>query len=427
MFGINQLNIFSRDFYEKATIAIFIPFYIFFLVGIYFHWIALPSNPFPKFILLSSLPLILLSLYLTSHKKIFPQRIGDCIHIFVWILILASANTYWGGPMKIYGPLFVTFIFLIPFFSLLLDQFLPYFITIIISILLVLEFFLEGSFSSQSIFQLSCIVPTIFAIAFTSSSLIEKMLVEEKTKKNLLLSFEELKKIDASKTEFLSIASHQLRTPLTAIRGYSSMLKEGDYGEIPEKAKKAVNYIHQATVRMIDLINDLLNISRIQIGKIQLKLEDAFLENIIQDAIKEVEFIAQEKHLYINFEKPSPKTPPVKVDKSKIKQVIINILDNAIRYTDKGGVTIKLKVENSKIKIIIIDTGQGIEKEEIEKLFETFSRGKAGLASHTQGSGFGLYIAKKFIEMHNGKIWVKSQGLGKGSTFYIELPMEYNK
>ena len=102
----------------------------------------------------------------------------------------------------------------------------------------------------------------------------------------------------------------------------------------------------------------------------------------------------------------------------------MNVLDNAIRYTQEGGITVKLKTQNSKLKIIISDTGEGLTKEEISKLFKSFSRGEAGTKFWTEGAGLGLYLARKFVEMHGGKIWAESEGKGKGSTFYIELPMK---
>jgi len=262
-------------------------------------------------------------------------------------------------------------------------------------------------------------------IAFLCFLLLRYSSQEAKRQEELQRAYSELKTLDDAKTEFLSIASHQLRTPLTAIMGYASMLKEGVYGKIPEKAQKAIDYIHQSSVRMIGLVNDLLNVSRIQTGKVQLKLEDVLIESLIQESIEDVKLLAQQKNLFISFEKPAQPLPMIKADREKLKQIIINLLDNAIRYTDKGGITVKCqKTETNNCLISISDTGQGMELDEINKLFKSFSRGKAGLSTHTQGTGLGLYTAKKFIELHNGKIWAESEGHNKGSTFYIELPIE---
>jgi signal transduction histidine kinase len=147
------------------------------------------------------------------------------------------------------------------------------------------------------------------------------------------------------------------------------------------------------------------------------------LREIIKEVISELSIKAKEKNLYLKFEEPK-EFPKVLLDREKIRQVILNLVDNAIRYTQKGGVTVKLQIANGKLRIVVSDTGEGLTKEEKEKLFEMFSRGTAGTKFWTEGAGLGLYIARKFVEMHNGKIWAESEGRGKGSTFYVELPMK---
>ena len=140
--------------------------------------------------------------------------------------------------------------------------------------------------------------------------------------------------------------------------------------------------------------------------------------------MSEIEIEAKKKNLYLNFERPKISLPKIFVDKGKIKEVLMNVLDNAIRYTQEGGITIRLQIANGRLQIVIADTGEGLTKEEISKLFESFSRGEAGAKFWTEGAGLGLYLARKFVEMHKGKIWAESEGKGKGSTFYIELPIK---
>jgi len=140
--------------------------------------------------------------------------------------------------------------------------------------------------------------------------------------------------------------------------------------------------------------------------------------------IKELSIQAEKKRLFLKFEKPEKKLPEVSLDKEKITQVILNIIDNAIKYTKKGGVTVKIKKPNhKKVQIIISDTGMGMTEEDIDSLFDIFTRGSVKTSLTTEGIGLGLYIAKRFIEMQKGKIWAESKGKGKGSTFYIELPI----
>jgi signal transduction histidine kinase len=246
--------------------------------------------------------------------------------------------------------------------------------------------------------------------------------VEQRTKE-LKEAYGELKKLDKAKSEFISIASHQLRTPLTAIKGYISMMLEKSYGKPPTKMEKPLENIYASNERLIKLVNDLLNVSRIEAGRTEMNFEKVALDEIITSVIEELKGVADKKNIYLKFKKPQKPLPKILADRDKIRQVIINIVDNAIRYTEKGGVTIKCKVQNGKCKIEITDTGEGMTKEEISHLFESFSRGTAGTRFWTEGAGLGLYIAKKFIDFHKGKIWAESPGEGKGSTFYIELPM----
>jgi len=246
----------------------------------------------------------------------------------------------------------------------------------------------------------------------------------EKATRELKEAYEELKKLDKAKSEFISIASHQLRTPLTAIKGYISMMREKIYGKPPEKMGKPLENIYTSNERLIKLVNDLLNVSRIESGKMEMNLEKLSMEEMITSAIEELRNAAKEKNIYLKWEKPEKPLPKVLIDREKMRQVILNVVDNAIRYTERDGVTIKLKIENLKFKIIVQDTGAGLTKYELSKMFESFSRGAAGTRLYTEGVGLGLYVAKRFIEMHNGKIWAESKGKDKGSTFYIELPLK---
>jgi len=246
----------------------------------------------------------------------------------------------------------------------------------------------------------------------------------EKATKELREAYEELKKLDKAKSEFISIASHQLRTPLTAVKGYLSMILEGSYGKIPEKTQRPMENVYQSNERLIKLVNDILNVTRIETGGLEMKFEKSSLEEVINTVVEELKGTADQKGIFLKFEKPKEPLPKILIDKDKIRQVILNVIDNAIRYTNKGGVTIKCKMQNAKCKIEVSDTGEGMTKEELSKLFESFSRGVAGTRLYTEGVGLGLYIARKLIEMHDGKIWAESQGPGKGSVFYIELPLK---
>lgn len=274
---------------------------------------------------------------------------------------------------------------------------------------------------SKSPFEIIWKSLLLFLFIFFGYSLVKSVIREIKYREQLQKAYQKLKELDKAKSEFISIASHQLRTPLTAIKGYISMLLEGSYGEFPEKAKRPVESVYKSNERLIKLVNDLLNISRIESGKIEINLKKSSIEEIIESVIEELKIEAEKKKIYLKFEKEE--LPKIKIDSEKIRNVILNIIDNAIRYTDKGGVTVKAYKTDDKIQIVISDTGAGMTKEELGKIFESFSRAGAGSKFYTEGAGLGLYVAKKFIELHGGKIWAVSPGIGKGSTFYIELPL----
>jgi signal transduction histidine kinase len=267
------------------------------------------------------------------------------------------------------------------------------------------------------------------AIAINNAQLYEQMQrfnqilkakVVEATKE-LINAYKELKKLDESKTEFLSLASHQLRTPLSTIKGYLSMILEGDYGPISEEVKEAVKTVYQSNERLIGLVNDLLNVTRIEAGKLEYNPTLSDLEKLIKEVTEEMKLPAKKKNLKI--EVFVEKLPKFNFDPEKIRQVLINLLDNAIKYTEKGKITVIAKTQNSNVRVEVKDTGIGISRERLNSLFQWFSRGRGVYRLESGGFGLGLYIAKKIIEKAKGKIWAESEGEGKGSTFIFTLPI----
>ena len=233
-----------------------------------------------------------------------------------------------------------------------------------------------------------------------------------------------LKQADKAKSEFVSIASHQLRTPLTAIKGYLSMMIEGTYGKMPPKIIGKMKNVTESNDRLIRLVNELLSLSRIETGKIKLEPEKLDFEKVVQQVIKDFKIVSKKNGLYLKFLKPKKSLPKMMIDEWKIRQSLINIIDNALKYTSKGGVTVTIQKEEGDAKIEICDTGEGMDKDELEKMFNSFSRGQAGNRLSSEGTGLGLYIARKFVEMHEGKIWAESEGKGKGSCFHILIPIK---
>ena len=249
--------------------------------------------------------------------------------------------------------------------------------------------------------------------------------VEEMALK-LQRAYEELQRLDKTKTEFLSMASHQLRTPLSTIKGYVSMLLEGSYGKLTKKTREKLINVFISNDRLVGIVNDLLNISKIELGKMEVDKKIIQIEEIITSVYEEMLHRAEEKNLQLLWNKPIKPLPKIAADEPKIRQVISNIVDNALKYTNKGKIEINAQVAGPMIRIRISDTGVGLSPEEINVIFSGFMRGSAGINLFVEGSGLGLYVARRYIDLHNGKIWADSKGKGLGSTFYIEIPITLN-
>lgn len=231
-----------------------------------------------------------------------------------------------------------------------------------------------------------------------------------------------LEQLDKAKSEFISLASHQLRTPLSIIKGYVSMMMEGDWGKVNPEQEKQLEKIYLSNERLIKLVEDLLTVSRIESGRLEFDLKWLDLGDLAESVVKEFSQLADKKELYLKYLKPKKPLSKVKADSLKIRQVVQNLIDNAINYTKKGGITVRIKEKKGKLVFSVQDTGIGVSEEEKVTLFERFSRGKEVGKMNTEGVGLGLYLAAKLINAHKGKIWVESEGKNKGSAFYFELP-----
>ena len=234
---------------------------------------------------------------------------------------------------------------------------------------------------------------------------------------------EKLQSLDNLKTEFLSLATHQLRSPITAIVGYSSMLSDGSYGSITEEQKDPVDKIFKSGQRMNHMITRFLDIAKIEKGGMQYTKQLFGLEKMVEEIVNELSVTVQEKGLTINFETDNKSPYTVNADREQLWQVVQNLVDNSMKYTKTGWIKIKLSKDRKKNKVILAvsDSGMGIKSEIMSMLFQKFNRGE-GNKMNTAGSGLGLYLAKEIIEKgHQGKIWAESAGADKGSVFYVEL------
>lgn len=275
------------------------------------------------------------------------------------------------------------------------------------------------------------IITVIFAIFLIQSVLREVRRREEmevmaqklrKASKKLATANKKLKKLDEAKSEFLSIASHQLRTPSTVIKGYISMMLEGSFGKIPKIVKENLEKVYISNERLLTLIENLLNISRIEAGRIQFDVKPINLVKIVSEVTEDFSKKVKEKKLKLDYQ-PVKNLPLALADPNKVKEVVSNIIDNAVKYTPKGEIVVGVHQESQSLVFSCQDTGAGVLSEDLPRLFEKFVRGQGMREIHTEGTGLGLYYARSLIENMGGRIWAESQGKGKGSKFSFSLPM----
>ncbi len=239
--------------------------------------------------------------------------------------------------------------------------------------------------------------------------------------KELKENNEKLKALDIAKDEFVSMASHQLRTPLTSIKGYISMVLEGDAGEITPTQKKMLGQAYFSSQRMVYLISDLLNISRLRTGKFLIETKPVDLAELVESELKQLEEGAFAKNITMTFKKPK-KFPILELDDMKIRQVVMNFIDNALYYTPQDGkITVNLKDKPRSVEFTVTDSGIGVPKNEQHKLFTKFYRAENARKARPDGTGIGLFMAKKIIATSGGSIIFNSKE-GKGSTFGFTFP-----
>lgn len=243
----------------------------------------------------------------------------------------------------------------------------------------------------------------------------------------------QLKHLDETKSEFVSIASHQLRTPLTVIKGYISMLNEGSFGKIPEKQQGPHDKVYESANRLIELVENLLSVSRIESGRMKYNLGPTQLSTMAASVVEEITPAATKKKLLLQYQAPTEKLPMLNVDSEKIRQVMMNLVDNAVKYTKKGTVNVTVRferggngtrIEEPSLVFEVKDTGGGVRPEDQDRLFQKFIRGQGSSLVHTEGTGLGLYVGRMMVEAHGGHIWVESKGEDMGSVFAFSLPIK---
>jgi signal transduction histidine kinase len=238
-------------------------------------------------------------------------------------------------------------------------------------------------------------------------------LIEEKSRQLAIAS--------QHKSQFLANMSHELRTPLNAILGYTELMEDGLYGELPAKTKGVLERVQKNGKHLLGLINAVLDLSKIEAGQLVLSMDEYSMKDIVQTVVSAAEPLAAAKKLPLEV-KLSGNMPAGRGDERRIAQVLLNLVGNAIKFTDEGGVRIAAKADNGTFLVAVADTGAGIPLLEQTRIFHEFQQVDSSSTKRKDGTGLGLAIAKHIVELHGGRIWVESEP-GKGSVFKFELPI----
>ena len=293
-------------------------------------------------------------------------------------------------------------------------------------------------------------IPVIYLTAFSDTKILErakitepyaymtKPLKERELQINLEITFskrkiekmclenEALIQTNKTKSEFMMAMSHELRTPLNSIIGFSELLKKKNFGELNEIQEKYIDNILLSGKNLLMIINDILDLSTMESDKIDLSIEKMSIADVLNESIDIIKDIALQKKIPVITE-IDPGSDVIEADRNRIKQVLFNILSNALKFSKpQGSVTITVRKEGDMAQVSVSDTGIGIKEEDIGKLFKEFEQIDKGASRQYGGTGLGLVISKKLLELHGGRIWVKSK-YGEGSTFSFSLPLNGKK
>lgn len=230
--------------------------------------------------------------------------------------------------------------------------------------------------------------------------------------------------VNRMKSEFLSIVAHQLRTPLSALKWVMYMLLHGDMGELRKEQKETLEKGNEANERMITLVNDFLDVVRIEEGRFNYDFTEKSILEVVESAVNEVKILAEQRGAELFLHEPLYILPDVFLDVMKLRLGLMNILENAIQYTRaKGKIDVELTMQDNEIIVSVKDTGIGIVKEDLDRIFTKFFRGKNAMHVQPDGSGLGLFITKNIVEKHGGRIWIESEEK-KGTAVFFTLPVE---
>lgn len=328
-----------------------------------------------------------------------------------------------------YGPLGIMFLTAFSSYAILRHRLFNVRVMAAEMIALVLLLFIVISIPfADSAVEISIDVFLLLVMSVASFFIVKSAIADIKQQEDLMRTAdalekanEKLERLDEVRKGFLSFVSHQLRQPLVIMKGYASLIREGEFGEATAEMKHASQKIYDATEELNLLISTFLDIRAIEEGKIQYSFKETDVARLVQDIVSEYRTIAKERGIELAFIS-DPRVIEADVDVLKFRQVVQNLIDNAVKYTKQGSVRVSLSEEDDRAVIRVEDTGVGIPEELQPHLFEQFARAKSATERGIRGTGLGLYFVKKIIEAHQGSVCVTSRGEGSGSSFVIKIP-----
>jgi signal transduction histidine kinase len=329
------------------------------------------------------------------------------------------------------GSFSTTILMFFTFYAIIKYKFLniKIFATQIFLVILTL-LFLIPLFYHRGIAILSFDVIVFVSIIIFGSLLTQSVTKEIKQREELYVLTKSLEKsnlslqeLDKQKTEFLSIASHQLRTPLSILNGYLELLKDGAYGKLKKPVVEVLDNMDESNGRLIALVDDFLNITRIEQGRVKYEFKKQSIDKLVDSVVNELTDRAEQKGLSIEWKKPKD---PIELlfDDEKIRHVIFNYIDNAIKYSEAGKIVVAVKKNDDGLFLTVNDKGIGFDRTDEVNFFKKFYRGENVRGSNVNGTGLGLFVCAKFVEAHHGRVWAKSAGLGQGSEFGFWIPLK---
>lgn len=382
--------------------------------------------------------IIIYGIYLIKEyrdaNKIFRNQIklimiGICMTILVAIIVSFVLPVFGITSLNILDSLSSIFFIFFSFYSIIKYKFLEIKVItaeVFAALLVILNFinFINAENLNEKIESLFVFIITlIFGILLINS--VHKEIQRREELLQLTHSLERanlrLQELDRQKTEFLSIASHQLRTPLSIAKGYLELLTEGAYGKVTPETKEILKQMDKSNDHLVKLADEFLNVTRIEQGKTKFSFADKDIVELIDRVVNELKIQAKAKKLSIIW-RPTKEKKMVNMDDEKIRHVIFNFIDNAIKYSNKGKIQVSWTSEKNGVAVRVKDNGFGFCKEDEVNFFQKFYRGKNVEGINVTGVGLGLFICNKFIEAHEGHVWAHSQGLGKGSEFGFWIP-----